>query len=138
MLAQRRLASTNQQPDTSIRESLAFQIAHLRSVEVAKRHRLQTLLGTNEIFNLGQEPWIDFAQIEHFLLRIALPERLSNVPDPLRAGTCQFAINFFAFGDDVVKSVGADFQPAQGFRRGARQAYESASLSPARSVITIW
>jgi hypothetical protein len=113
-----RLVDTEQLREAAVGKALALQAAQFGRLDRLERATGKRLLGQHDVLDLGQEPGVDLRQLEELLLRVALAERLADVPDALGAGVRKFVLQILAIGLDLVETVHADFKTAQRLLEG--------------------
>jgi hypothetical protein len=113
-LAHRRFAAgIHQCADAAIGEALALEAAQGIGIKISQILRAHPSFDGDDFLDLHQEPGIDLRQIEYLVKAVALAEGLRHVPDALRPGAAQFAVEFLGVGIDLVEAVDADLQAAQ-------------------------
>ncbi len=93
--AHRRLVARHQARDARVREALALQAAHARSVQTVEALGFEQGLLAQQILDLRQEPGVDLGGVEHLLQRPAGAKCVAHVQDPVRPRPAQFVRQFF-------------------------------------------
>ena len=120
VLAQFPLADAQQHGEACIGKAFALEAEHTVAVDIQQRHRLQGILGGDDVFDLHQEPGVHAGVLVHLVHRHPGAEGVTDVPDAVSARVGQLRHQLFAqvrviHVDLVFKAGRAHFQPAQGF-----------------------
>ena len=109
------LSCFEQLGQTAVRKAFALEGAQLKRRNFVEGSRFQLQLNFDDLFNLHQEPRVDFGQGKHFVHTHALAKGVADIPNTVRAGFAKLFFEHFAVLGFFVQAIDADFQAAQGF-----------------------
>ena len=117
------LTDGQQLGQTGIRKALALEAVHQAVVDISQAQRLDLLFFVDQIFDLHQEPGINFGELENLLHAHTGTEGISQIPDAVSARNSEFASQIgLRIGCGQinlgVETAGTHFQATQRFLHG--------------------
>ena len=78
----------------------------------------QLKFNLHDVFNLHQEPRVNFGEVEHFIHAEAHGESIAHIPNAIGSWLAQFFFQHFAVLGFFIQTINTHFQTAQGFLEG--------------------
>ena len=89
--------------------------AQIISTDLIQAQFADVLLQFNDLFDLHEEPAVDFRVIEHLIHAHARAERIGDEQNPAVFRFANFFDDLIDVGANRIEAINADFQTAQGF-----------------------
>ena len=99
----------------TIGKPFLLELTQLQRTERRQLGFFQLQFDLDDLFNLDQEPTIDFGEVKDLIHRQALGKGVSHVPNALGTGLTQFFFQDFTVLGLFVHAVDTDFQAPQSF-----------------------
>ncbi len=111
--AHRFLIGIEQVAQAPVGESLALEGTQRSGVDVVEAPIVELHLELDDLLDLVEEPRIDVREPVHLFEREAVFEGVAHVPDALRSGLAELALERLAIARALVEAVDADLEAAQ-------------------------
>jgi len=109
------LIATKQTSQTTIRETLALELAEFRRRQRFNGTTAQRGFVLEDVFNLHQEPAVDLGELENLFHAQTGAESVSHIPKTLRPRINDLGLDDRQIGGDFIKAGHTGFQAAQRF-----------------------
>ena len=112
------LGDFQQLGQAAIRETFFLQGTQFVSADRFQAGGFQLKLNLHDVFNLYQEPRVNFGEVENLIHTEAHGKGIAHIPNAVGSWLAQFFFKHFAVLGFFIQTINTHFQTAQGFLEG--------------------